>query len=131
MANRKEPTINPEYSGIADTNYNVDANVDAENNMHTAVNTLNQELLANQIGEHVMSAIPNEITNAYADPNPNKNPLQSSVHTQNMQKRLEAEGKMLITQVNEVDRKIAELQAERTDLMRAYSMINHGLIAGE
>jgi hypothetical protein len=77
-----------------------------------------------------MSEIATQPAN-HSNPDPRKNSLVSNVHISNTQMRLESENAILAAMVNEIDRKIAELQAERTDLTGAIAMNNAGLAASE
>ncbi len=54
-----------------------------------------------------------------------------NTHSTSLAGEFEAKGKAIISQVAEVDAKMALLSAEREDLMLAYSMLSHGLRARE
>lgn len=67
----------------------------------------------------------------HSNPDPRKNFYRSNVATSNMQMRLETELSVTRAEIEELDRTIAELQAKRTDLMRAYSMAHAGVMKGQ
>lgn len=92
------------------------ANVDS--NIETETETAQQK-------ETAMNTADN-----HSNPDPRKNFFRSSVASSNMSMRLESEAAMLRAEVDEVDRQIAELQARRTDLMLAHSMVQAGIDKG-
>jgi len=115
----------------------------AEVPMHTAVEhepqiedprlDMSDELktvLANANHNYLESTM-NETATPHSNPDPRKNSLVQNVHISNTQMRLEAENAILRATVDQIDRKIAELQAERTDAMGAIAMNNAALNAGE
>jgi hypothetical protein len=60
-----------------------------------------------------------------------KDPPVFNTHSTALAGEMASKGKAYIAMVADVDAKIAALQAERTDLMLAYSMLNHGMQARE
>ena len=111
----------------------------AEKPMHTAVDWFDStmaprgssvEFTTSQFADNgTTGAI--SMTTDHSNPDPRKNSIVSNVHVSNMSMRLESENAILRAQVDVVDRKIAELQAERTDLTGAIAMNNAALNASE
>lgn len=67
----------------------------------------------------------------HSNPDPRKNYYRSTTASDNMRLRLEAEAAIIKAEIAEIDRRIAELQAERTDKMEAYSYASAGITKAE
>jgi hypothetical protein len=69
--------------------------------------------------------------NAVAEALGKKEPPVFNTHSTALAGEMASKGKAYVAMVADIDAKIAALQAERTDLMLAYSMLDHGMQARE
>lgn len=86
---------------------------------------------------HIPQHTPNSVTRSYNPPiqhadasqDPRDNRFESTLHCDNLASVLKAQADNIMREVDDVDTRIAELQAIRTDLMRAYSGISKAMDA--
>lgn len=121
--------------------------ITGEDRMHTALEAVVQheggytehpaEPSMSAVLENASKAVQErQLTNAntatdHSNPDPRKNFFKSQTASTNMLDRLKAEEMIIIANVEDIDRRIAELQAERTDNMLAASGIRHAITAIE